>query len=96
MSVIEYLKQDVEHIRMCLLDLIEKDHGVRISADLLTELSALLVTNISWRRSDHLGDAVFLHILRHINPDQCILSAKHGFGQRFAKFGFSDPSRSQE
>ena len=73
MTVIKYLKKYVQYIRMCFFYLVEKDNGVRISAYLFAELAALIITHISWRRTDHLGDAVFLHVFRHINTDQVVL-----------------------
>jgi len=49
MSVIKHLKQDIEYIRMRLLNLVKKDDGIRIPAHLLAELSAILMPYISWR-----------------------------------------------
>ena len=48
---------------MGFLHLIKEDHRIRVSADFFTQLSAALVSHISWRGSDHLGDAVLLHVL---------------------------------
>ena len=78
MTVIKYLKEYVQYIRMSLLDLIEKDHGIWIAAYLFAELTALIIAHISWRRTNHLGDAVLLHVLRHINSDQIVFRTEHG------------------
>jgi len=82
MAVIEDLQKDVKYIRMRLFNLIEENDGIRISPHLFTELAALVVAHIAWRRANHLGDAVLLHVLRHIDADQCVLRTKHGLGQR--------------
>ena len=76
-AVIQHLKQDVEHIRMGFLDLIKKNHGIRISADLLAELAALLIAHIAWWGTDQLGDAVLFHIFGHIDADHGLLAAKY-------------------
>src|SRR5262245_57032144 len=34
-TVIEYLQEDIEDVRMCLLDLVEQDYGIWLSADRL-------------------------------------------------------------
>ena len=91
MSVIQHLEQNVKHIRMGFLYLIKQDHGVGIPAYLFTELSALIIAHISWRGSDHLGHTVFLHVFR-----QCILCSKHGLGQGFGEFCFSNARGAQE
>ena len=62
-SIIQNLKKNVKHIRMRLLHLIKQDNRIRIAANLFAELSALLIAHISWGRTNHLGDAVLLHVL---------------------------------
>ena len=95
-TIIEHLKQDVKDIRMCLLDLIKQNHRIRIPADFLAELTALLITDISWRGTDHLGDAVLLHVLRHINTDQRILCAEHCLRECLTKLRLADTGRTKE
>ena len=51
-SVIQKLQQDVEHIRMRLLDFIEQDDAVRFPSDRFRQLTAFIISNISRRRSD--------------------------------------------
>ena len=88
-AVVQNLEQDVEYIGMGFLHLIEQHHGIGIAADLLTQLAASLIAYISWRRADHLGNAVLLHIFRHIDADQRVFRSKHGFRQRLAQLRFS-------
>jgi hypothetical protein len=72
-SVIEHLQQDVEHIGMSLLYLIEQHHAVRLAAYSLGELTALVVANVSWRRSDETRDAELLLILAHVDTRHHLL-----------------------
>ena len=51
-AVVEDLEQDVEDVRVGLLDLVEQDHLVRPAADRLGELAALLVADVAGRRAD--------------------------------------------
>src|SRR5919108_1577698 len=81
-AVIEDLQQDVEHIGMRFLDLVEQDHRVRTPTDGLGELPALLVPDIAWRRADEPRDRVLLHVLRHVNPDHRVLVVEQKLGER--------------
>ena len=45
--VVEQLQQDVEHLRVCLLDLVEQDHGVRPTTDGLGQLARFVVADIA-------------------------------------------------
>ena len=57
LAVIENLQQDVQHIRMRLFDLVEKDDGVGLAADLLGQLAGLVIADIARGRADDAGDA---------------------------------------
>ena len=50
--VVEHLQQDVEHVRVRLLDLVEQDHLVRPPPDRLGQLAALLVADVAGWRAD--------------------------------------------
>jgi regulator of replication initiation timing len=47
MSLVEHLQQDVEHVRMRLLDLVEQDHRVRLAPDRLRQRPGILVARRS-------------------------------------------------
>ena len=95
-SIVQYLKQDVEHIRVCLFHLIEQNNRVRSAANRFGQLTALLIADISWRRSDQTGDGVFLHVFAHINTDHVVFIIKQGLGKGLGKLGLTDTGRSQE
>ena len=78
MTVVQYLQQDVEHIRMRLFYLIKQDDAVGIAADLFTELPSLIISHISWRRPYHFGHAVLFHVFGHIHANQGVLRTEHG------------------
>ena len=61
--VIQNLQQDIKYIRMRLLNLIKQNHRIRMAPYLLTKLSAVIMSDISRRRPDHLRHTVLLHIL---------------------------------
>ena len=70
LAVVQDLQQDIKHVGVCLLDLIEQHHGVRLAADLLRQLARLVIAHIARGRSHDAGDGVLLHKLGHIQADQ--------------------------
>ena len=63
MAIVQHLEQNIEHVRMCFLNLIKQHYRIRVPADLLTELAALFESHITRRRANHLGHRMSLHIL---------------------------------
>ena len=51
-AVVHHLQQQVEHIRMRLLDLIEQQHAVRMLGDRLGQQAALVEADVARRRAD--------------------------------------------
>ena len=51
-AVVEHLQQDVEHVGVGLLDLVEQHHRVGPAAHRLGELAALVVADVAGRRAD--------------------------------------------
>ena len=96
LAVFKDLKQDVEDIRVRLLDLVEQDDGVGRTLDALGELAALLVADIARRRADELGDGVLLHELRHIEADEGLLRAEEEVREGARHLGFADAGGAEE
>ena len=71
-SVVQHLKQNVQHIRVRLFDFVKQHHAVGTAANLLRQLSGLIIAHIAGRRTDELGDGVLLHIFRHVQPNQAV------------------------
>jgi hypothetical protein len=51
-SVLEDLEEDVEHLRVSLLDLVEEHDAVVLAADRFGELAALVEADVAGRRPD--------------------------------------------
>ena len=83
MAIIKYLQQNVEHIRVSFLDLIEQDHTVRVAAHFFRELAAFLVANVSRRGTDETGGTEFLLIFTHVDTSHHVLIVKQIFGKSF-------------
>src|SRR5207248_8681497 len=64
-------------------------HGFR-------QLAALVVTHISWRRSDKAADVEVLRILAHVDADQVVLAVEQECCECLCQLGLPDASRSQE
>ena len=56
-AVAQHLQQDVEHIGVGFLHLIEQHHAVGFAADGLGQLAALFITDVSRRRANQTADA---------------------------------------
>ena len=61
-----HLQEDVEDIRVGLLDLIKENHRVRLAANGLRELPPRLVTDVARRGAGEARDRVRLHVLGHV------------------------------
>src|SRR5207245_4609910 len=72
-AILEDLQQDVEHIRVRLLDLVKENHAVGPAAHRLGELAAFLIANVARRRTDEPGDRVLFHVLRHVDTHHGLL-----------------------
>ena len=94
--VVEHLQQDVEHVRVRLLDLVEQNHAVRLATHGLGQVTALVVTDVAGRRADETRDRVLLHELAHIDADQVFLRIEEEGGQGLAQLGLADAGRAEE
>ena len=95
-AVVEQLQQDVEHVRVRLLDLVEEEHAVGTAANRLGELAALLVADVSRRRADQPGHGVLLHVFRHVDADHRLLVVEQELGERASQLGLADAGGAQE
>ena len=67
-----------------------------MTANLLGQLTAFIVANISRRRTDHTRNGVLLHIFGHIDADHGVFVTEHGLGQCLAQLGLADTGRAEE
>src|SRR5919112_6294421 len=64
--IIEDLEQDVEDVRVGLLDLVQEQDRVGTPANRLRKLAGLLVADVAWGSADEPTDRVPLLELTHI------------------------------
>src|SRR5262245_26247933 len=62
-GVVHHLEEDVEEIRMSLLDLVEDDDGVWVLPHRVGEEAALVESDVPRRSADQTRDGVLLHVL---------------------------------
>src|SRR4051812_1048316 len=94
--VLQDLQEDVEDVRVGLLDLVEQEHAVRLAAHGLGELAALVVADVARGRADQARDGVLLHVLGHVDTDHRVLVAEQELGERPRQLGLSHAGRAEE
>ena len=95
-AIIQNLQEHVEHIPMCLLNLIQQDDAVRAAAHCLGQLAALIVAHIARRRTNQPCHRVLLHVLAHVNADHAALIIKESLCQRLGQLSLAHAGRPQE
>src|SRR5438105_3948374 len=95
-TVLEDLQEDVEDVRVRLLDLVEEDDRVGLAPDGLRELTALVVPDVAGGRADEPGHGVLLHVLRHVDLDHRVLVAEQELGEGARELGLADAGRAEE
>ena len=68
--MIHDLQQQVEDLRVRLLDLVEQQHAVRVLADGFRQQTALIEPDVARRRADQARHGVPLHVLRHVEAHE--------------------------
>ena len=89
-AVVEHLQEDVEHVRVSLLNLVEQDHAVWLATDGLAELAAFLVANVARWGADQTRHGVFLHVLAHIDAHHRGFVIEQKLGERPRQLGFAN------
>ena len=93
---VEQLEQDVEHVGVRLLDLVEQQDAVRAAADDLRELTAFVVTDVTRRCADEARHGVPLLVLAHVDADERALVVEEELGQRARELGLPHAGRAEE
>ncbi|GBE30319.1 hypothetical protein BMS3Bbin04_01351 [bacterium BMS3Bbin04] len=81
---------------MRLLDFIKQYDAVWFTTHTFGQLSAFVVTDISRRRSDEAADIKLLHVLAHIDANNCLLVTEQVFGKNICELCLSHAGRSEE
>ncbi len=92
-GVVHHLQQDVEEVRMRLLDLVEQQHGVRRLADGVGEQPALIEADVAGRRADQARHGVRLHVLAHVEAQELDAEDRR---QLLGDLGLADARRAGE
>ena len=92
-AIVEDLEEEIEDIRVGLLDLIEEDHLVRPAADHLGQLPALLIAG---RRPDQTRDGELLHVLAHVDPSHRLVVIEQELREGARQLGLPDARRAEE
>ena len=95
-AVVENLQQRVEHVGVGLLDLIEEHYRVRLAADSLGQLSALVVADVAGRCSHEPADRVPLLVLTHVKANHVLLGIEERVGQGPGELRLADAGGTQE
>ena len=95
-AVIEHLQQQVEHLRVRLLDFIEQHHRIGPAPHRLGELASFLVAHVARWRPDQTGHGIALHELAHVEPHQSLFFIKKVGGQGASQLGFTHTGGAQE
>ncbi len=93
LSVVHHLQEDVEQVRVRLLDLVEQQHAVRMLVDRVGQQAALVVADIARRGADQAADRVPFHIFRHV---EALERDAHDRGQLARDLGLADAGRPGE
>ena len=88
-AIVQHLQQDVEHVGMRLLHLVEQDDGVGLAAYRFGQLAAFFIAHVSGRRADQTGHGVFLHVFGHVDTHHVVLIVKQRLRQRLGKLGLA-------
>ena len=81
---------------MGFLDLVEQHDGVGMTAHALSQLSALLIAYVSWRRTNQSRGVETLRIFTHVDTDERIGTAKHKLCQFLGQIGLAHTRRAEE
>ena len=87
--LVEDLVEELQHVGVGLLDLIQQHHGVRPPAHRFGQHAAFAVTHVARRRSLQGGNGVRLLELRHVDGDQVALAAVQQVRERQRGLGLA-------
>ena len=95
-TIVQYLQEGVEDIRVSLLYLIEENHAIWFAAHSLGQLATLIVSYIPRRRSNQTGDTELFLIFTHINTGHHRLVIEEVFCESLGKLCLTYTRGTQE
>ncbi len=94
-AIVEQLQQDVQHVGMRFLDLVEQHDRVGTTTNGFGELSGLVVAHVAWRRADHPRHRVLLLVFGHVDAHHRLLVIEQELGERARELGLADAGRAR-
>ena len=95
-AILKHLQQGVVDLLVGLFDLIEKHHGERLAADLLGQLAALVVADVSRRGAEQAGGGEAVVELAHVDLDEILVRAEEELRQRLGQLSLTHTGRAGE
>ena len=95
-ALVEHLVEEVHHVGVRLLDLVEEHDAVGALAHRLGEDAALAEADVAGRRADQPRDGVRLHVLGHVDGGQEALAAEEEVGEGERGLGLADAGGADE
>ena len=95
-AILQDLQQDVEHVRVGLLNFVEENHPVGTAAHRLGQLAALVVAHVARGSAHQPGHGVLLHVLRHVQPDHIRLVVEQELRQGLGQLRLAHARRAKE
>src|SRR4029077_10976998 len=96
LPVFKNLQENVEDVRVRLLDFVQQDDRVRSAANAFGQLTAFFVAHVPWGSADELRDGMLFHEFRHIEAHQRLLRTEQEFREAAGDFRFSDAGGAEE
>ena len=94
-TIIQNLQQGLEHLGVCLLNLVQQDHGIGLPSYGLRQLSSPVVPDIPGRGAEEPRHGELLLILAHVDPDHHVPTIEQVLRECPGQFGLPH-SRSPE
>src|SRR5882672_2011733 len=91
--MVHYLQQDVENVRVRLLDFVEEQYRVWMLGDCLGKQSALVETDVTGRRADQARHRMPFHVLGYVEADEF---HTHRVSELARYFGLAHPGGAAE
>ena len=89
-TVVHHLQQQVEDIRVRLLDLVKQHDGVRMLEDGVGQQPSLLESHVTGRSPDQPGHGMAFHVFRHVKSQYL---DPERLAQLLGHFGLAHPGR---
>src|SRR5437763_795658 len=81
---------------MRFLNFVKEHDGIWSTTNRFGKLTALLVADVTRRRTNQTRGGEFFHVLRHVDLNQRVAIAKHEFGELLGEKCFADTGWSEK